>query len=126
MEGIQSVIGRHTPIIGGSSADEEIAGLWREFSTEGVLTEHVVASVWFPSAPHGTAFQSGYAPTGDTGVVTRADGRRFKTQPCTCARFKKQKGRGLADKFGFLGRLFDFAGEKKHLLDLLSSQAFQV
>lgn len=79
MEGIQSVIGRHTPIIGGSSADEEIAGLWREFSTEGVLTEHVVASVWFPSAPHGTAFQSGYAPTLRFGTVTQAQGRQVLT-----------------------------------------------
>ena len=76
LAGIQSVIGPHTPIIGGSSADEKIAGKWREFSTDGVLTGHVVVAAWFPTLPHGAAFQSGYAPTGSTGTVTRAEGRQ--------------------------------------------------
>lgn len=76
LAGIQSVIGPHTPIIGGSSADEQIAGAWREFSTDGVLTEHVVVSVWFPTLAHGAAFQSGYAPTERAGTVTRANGRQ--------------------------------------------------
>jgi hypothetical protein len=77
MAGIQSVIGPHTPIIGGSSADEQIAGRWREFSSDGVLTEHAVVSVWFPTLPHGSAFEGGYAPTSHVGVVTRAEGRRL-------------------------------------------------
>jgi len=76
LAGIQSVIGPHTPIIGGSSADEKIAGKWREFSTDGVLTDHVVVAVWFPTILHGAAFQSGYAPTKRTGTVTRAEGRQ--------------------------------------------------
>ena len=76
LAGIQSVIGQHTPIIGGSSADEQIAGKWREFSSDGVLTDHVVVAVWFPTRSHGTAFQSGYAPTEHKGTVTRADGRQ--------------------------------------------------
>ena len=77
LAGIQSVIGPHTPIMGGSSADEQIAGKWREFSTEGVLTDHVVVAVWFPTITHGAAFESGYAPTGHTGTVTRAQGRQI-------------------------------------------------
>jgi hypothetical protein len=77
LEGIQSIIGPHTPIIGGSSADEHIAGKWREFSTEGVLTDHVVVAALFPTLPHGAAFQSGYAPTENTGIVTRAEGRHI-------------------------------------------------
>ena len=76
LAGIQSVIGPHTPIIGGSSADEQIAGKWREFSAEGVLTDHVVVAAWFPTIPHGAAFQSGYAPMELTGTVTRALGRQ--------------------------------------------------
>jgi len=73
--GVQSVIGRSTPVIGGSSADEAIAGRWRQFTQGGVLRDHVVISVWFPSAAHGAAFQSGYAPAEHSGVVTRADRR---------------------------------------------------
>jgi hypothetical protein len=77
LAGIESVIGPKTPIIGGSSADEKIAGKWREFSKDGVLSDHVVVAAWFPTLPHGAAFQSGYAPTERTGVVTRAEGRQI-------------------------------------------------
>jgi len=77
LAGVQSVIGAQTPIIGGSSADESIAGAWRQFSSEGVLQDHVVVAVLFPSARHGAAFQSGYAPTGRSGVVTRAHDRQI-------------------------------------------------
>lgn len=70
--GVQSVIGGNIPIIGGSAADEAIAGAWRQFSTQGVLDDHVVAAVLFPTTAHGTAFQSGYAPTKYSGVATKA------------------------------------------------------
>jgi len=76
IEGVQSVVGANTPIIGGSSADEKIAGAWRQFATEGVLNDHVAVAALFPSAAFGTAFQSGYAPTGHVGVVTRAAARQ--------------------------------------------------
>lgn len=85
LSGIQSVIGPHTPIIGGSSADEHIAGAWREFSTDGVLTDHVVVAVLFPTLPHGAAFQSGYAPTAHAGTVTRAKGRHVVENDGRCA-----------------------------------------
>jgi hypothetical protein len=74
--GIQSIVGPNTPIIGGSSADEAIAGAWRQFTTEGVLEDHVAVAALFPSARHGAAFQSGYAPTGHVGVVTKAGDRQ--------------------------------------------------
>ncbi|ODT88731.1 FIST N-terminal domain-containing protein [Phenylobacterium sp. SCN 70-31] len=75
--GIESVVGRGCPIIGGSAADHEIAGRWREFAGAEVLEDHVVVAALFPSARHGVAFQSGYAPTGDAGVVTQASGRQI-------------------------------------------------
>ena len=76
LAGVQSVIGERTPIIGGSSADEAIAGAWRQFSAQGALEDHVVIAVLFPTRGHGAAFQSGYAPTGRHGVVTRAQARQ--------------------------------------------------
>lgn len=76
IEGVQSVVGARTPIIGGSTADDRLEGHWRQFSNEGVLEDHVVVAVLFPTRPYGAAFQSGYAPTGEVGVVTRASGRR--------------------------------------------------
>ncbi|CAN5719690.1 FIST N-terminal domain-containing protein [soil metagenome] len=77
LEGIQSVIGATTPIIGGSSADEAIAGEWRQFSPDGVTSAHAVVAALFPTSAHGAAFQSGYAPTEHTGVVTKAAGRQI-------------------------------------------------
>ncbi|OYX35256.1 MAG: hypothetical protein B7Y99_03825 [Caulobacterales bacterium 32-69-10] len=76
IDGVQSVIGPNTPIIGGSAADETIGGRWRQFSAEGILADHVVVAALFPSVDHGAAFQSGYAPTGHVGVVTKAGDRR--------------------------------------------------
>lgn len=76
LAGVQSVIGAQTPVIGGSSADESIAGAWRQFATEGVLLDHVVVAVLFPTVRHGAAFQSGYTPSGLYGVVTRAQDRQ--------------------------------------------------
>ncbi|WP_309605302.1 FIST N-terminal domain-containing protein [Phenylobacterium sp.] len=77
LEGIQSVIGRTTPIIGGSSADEAIAGQWRQFSPQGVTPDHAVVAVLFPTTAHGAAFQSGYTPSGHSGIVTRAGDRQI-------------------------------------------------
>jgi hypothetical protein len=74
--GVQSVVGSRTPIIGGSSADQLLEGRWRQFSSDGVLSDHAVVAALFPSGSYGAAFQSGYAPTGDVGIVTRASGRR--------------------------------------------------
>lgn len=76
IDGVQSIVGAKTPIIGGSSADELIEGRWRQFSSDAVLADHVVVAALFPSVPYGAAFQSGYAPTGDVGVVTRASERK--------------------------------------------------
>ena len=77
LAGFADVVGANCPIIGGSSADETIGGRWRQFSSEGTLTDHVVVAVLFPSTPLGLAFKSGYAPTEHTGVVTRCSSRRL-------------------------------------------------
>jgi hypothetical protein len=77
LSGFADVVGLSCPILGGSSADERIAGGWRQFSNEGVLQDTVVVAVLFPSAPTGMAFKSGYAPTEHYGVVSRSDGRRL-------------------------------------------------
>ncbi len=77
IKGVQSVLGANTPVVGGSAADETIGGRWRQFSSEGVLEDHVAVCVMFPGQRFGLAFQSGYAPASSEGVVTRADGRRL-------------------------------------------------
>ena len=77
LQGIKGVIGGSALIVGGSAADNEVAGGWSIFSSEGIAGAGVVISVLFPSAPLGCSFESGYVPTALHGTVTAADDRRL-------------------------------------------------
>jgi len=78
--GLRRIVGDRCPIIGGSSADNEVAGRWRQLSPAGVMTNGLVVVVLFSSGGIGFAFQGGYEPAGASGVVTKvaysADGGR--------------------------------------------------
>lgn len=71
IEGLRRVVGDRCPIIGGSSADNEVAGDWRQIGPEGVLRDGLVVGVLFSSGGIGFAFQGGYEPSGESGIVTR-------------------------------------------------------
>ncbi len=75
LAGIKDVIGQHALIVGGSSADNEVAGLWSQIGADGIQTAGAVISVLFPSVPFGQLFDSGYAPTTIKGRITEASGR---------------------------------------------------
>lgn len=75
LAGIADVIGSRVPVIGGSSADDNVAGAWFQAGPAGVTRNGVGLAVGFPSAASGHAFHSGYAPTGIVGTVTAAEGR---------------------------------------------------
>lgn len=77
LRGVESAIGAGTPIVGGSAADDTVAGEWRVMGPDGPLADAVAVTVLFPSTPVSTAFQSGYAPSGKHGVATRVQGRRL-------------------------------------------------
>jgi hypothetical protein len=70
VEGLRRVVGDRCPVIGGSSADQDVAGLWRQLGPDGPLTDGVVVGVLFPSGGIGFGFQGGYEPTGSNGIVT--------------------------------------------------------
>lgn len=76
LAGITAVVGTDVPILGGSCADDEIAGKWAVFDGTGETASGLVVSVLFPSTEVSVSFQSGYAPTDRSGIVTRAEGRR--------------------------------------------------
>ena len=75
LRGIKDIVGRHVLILGGSSADNDVTGNWSQLTTRGPATDAVVISVLFPSAPVGCCFESGYAPTGERGTVSKTSGR---------------------------------------------------
>ncbi len=77
LAGLRDALGPDALIVGGSSADDHVSGGWRQFGPEASHADGVVVSTLFPSAPVVSIYQSGYAPTGESGVVTRVDGRRL-------------------------------------------------
>ncbi|MCC5973494.1 MAG: FIST C-terminal domain-containing protein [Rubellimicrobium sp.] len=78
LAGLRAVVGAETLIIGGSAADNDVSGAWAQFGPEAVHADGVVVSVLFPSASVASVYQSGYAPTGASGVVTSVTGRRLQ------------------------------------------------
>lgn len=70
IEGLRRVVGDRCPIIGGSAADNDVSGRWRQLGPDGPLGDGLVVGVLFPSSPLGVAFQGGYEPTGPSGIVT--------------------------------------------------------
>jgi hypothetical protein len=76
--GIEAVIGREVPIVGGSAADDAVAGGWYQFTRDAGDTGGIVVSALYPGAAVASAFQSGYSPTTHIGRVTRADRRSLQ------------------------------------------------
>lgn len=79
LAGVKEVVGPGTLIVGGSSADSDVSGNWRQFSRDGVHSDGVVVSALFPSGQVASTYRSGYAPTDRSAVATRVDGRRVVT-----------------------------------------------
>ena len=75
IEAIEGYFGSRVPIIGGTSADNDMTGQWQQFANEAVYQEAISIAVLFPSGTVAYAFHSGYEPTGHRGKVTRAQGR---------------------------------------------------
>ena len=75
LAGIEDIAGAEVPIIGGSAADNDVAGNWFVFDQDGIAKAGVVVSVLFPSQPVSFAYQNGYSPSEHSGVVTKATGR---------------------------------------------------
>ncbi len=72
---INSYFAGKVPIVGGSCADNDIAGHWHCLVNGLSANNAVSIAVMFPSTDIGYSFQSGYAPTEYTGMVTRAKDR---------------------------------------------------
>jgi hypothetical protein len=70
VEGLRRIVGDRCPIVGGSSADNDVSGNWRQLGPCGPMANGLAVAVLFPSSPLGFAFQGGYEPVGPTGVVT--------------------------------------------------------
>ncbi|HPQ71115.1 MAG TPA: FIST N-terminal domain-containing protein [bacterium] len=75
IDDIQAVLGTQVPIIGGSSADNQVQGNCKQFTERQYFTNGLVITVLYPSVNTYFAFHSGYEPTAKRGKVTEAVGR---------------------------------------------------
>jgi hypothetical protein len=75
IEGLSEVFGTNVPVAGGSSADNDVSGKWKQFENGKVHQNSVVVSVLFPSSPITFSFQGGYDVTETQAVVTKGGGR---------------------------------------------------
>ena len=79
LQGIMDVVGAGARIMGGSAADDDVSGQWRQFDAEAVRTSGVVVSVLFTSSPVSLSYQNGYALAGPSAKVTAVHGRRLQS-----------------------------------------------
>jgi hypothetical protein len=66
--------GSAPPVYGGSAADDDLSGKWRIFSGTHIVDEGMLV-VGIRANDLRGAFVSGYRPTSQTGIITRAEGR---------------------------------------------------
>ena len=72
---IEAYLGSSIPILGGTSADNDMSGRWRQFGNDVAYREGVSVAALFPSSDVSYTFHSGYEPTEHRGKATRASGR---------------------------------------------------
>jgi hypothetical protein len=77
IEGLRRVVGDRCPIVGGSSADDDISGRWRQLGPEGPMSDGLIVGALLPRSRVGYAFQGGYEPAGPSGVITAVNGREI-------------------------------------------------
>lgn len=73
--GIEEVIGKNIPIIGGSSADNTISEKWRQFANGEVYQKGVSVALIFTELNITWAYEMGYTTSEKGGKITKAEGR---------------------------------------------------
>ncbi|WP_119153212.1 FIST signal transduction protein [Caldimonas tepidiphila] len=75
LEGLRQVLGDAVPVLGGTCADNGVAGRWSLLTRDAWLRSGVVVTVLYTGLRCASSFQSGYSPTHCSGRITEAQGR---------------------------------------------------
>ncbi len=75
LKGIEEIVGKDVPIMGGSSGDNAITGEWRQYANDRVYSNGLALAVMYTELKIGYAYEAGYPVTGQVGTVTIAKGR---------------------------------------------------
>lgn len=75
LRGLGTILNDRCPVFGGTSGADSITNLtMSQLATDGVYTDGLVVCVMLPSSPVGISFQTGFVPTGASGVITAVGG----------------------------------------------------
>ena len=75
IEGIEEIIGKNVPIIGGSSGDNDLSGKWKQVANERVYSNGVSLTAVYTDLDIGIAYEAGYLRSESKGKITNATGR---------------------------------------------------
>ncbi|MGC9423301.1 FIST signal transduction protein [Vibrio sp.] len=75
IDAIDETFGTQVPMIGGSSADNDIQEKWSIITQDGWSQNGIAIQLFFPSQPLLTGLSAGYSPTEFEGRVTKSAGR---------------------------------------------------
>ncbi|MFT5584737.1 MAG: hypothetical protein ACI9VR_002322 [Cognaticolwellia sp.] len=75
LKGIREVVGARVPVVGGSSADEDVNGRWLQYASGHQGNNSVVVVAILSHNGLSSHFHSGYSPTDMSARVTAARGR---------------------------------------------------
>jgi hypothetical protein len=73
--GIEEVIGKDVPVLGGSAGDNTITGEWKQFANGNVYSNGISLAVIYTDLKVGWAYEAGYLRSENRGTITRADRR---------------------------------------------------
>ena len=75
LAGIEDVIGKDVPVLGGSAGDNDISGEWKQFANGNVYSNGISLTAIYTDLSIGWAFEGGYLRSENRGTITRAEGR---------------------------------------------------
>ncbi len=77
LQGFADIVGPNVPVLGGSSADNDVSGQWQQFNQQCCGHQLIQVAVFFPSAGLGLSFSSGYQPSGQQVKATQVQQRQL-------------------------------------------------
>ncbi|MDR3566041.1 MAG: FIST N-terminal domain-containing protein [Negativicutes bacterium] len=75
LKGIEDVIGR-VPFFGGTSADNTMEGLMRQYANNQIIQNGVVVAFFYTAKPFANCFTGVYRATDKRGVITKVENKR--------------------------------------------------
>lgn len=99
INGIEEILGKKIPIIGGSGGDNDLSGNWKQFANDKIYSNGVALTAVFTDLKINWTYESGYNRTENRGIITKAKERIiYEIDNKPAAEVYNQWTEGLVDK----------------------------